>query len=82
MIDIKDKTTNTNAIQIHKEQKYINIRIKQGIGLEFWWWWWKYESAKYWKWYGSQQNIPIDLQTSANVHDDGDDDMDHNRNIK
>ena len=40
------------------------------------------KSAKYWKWCGSQQNIQIDLQTSANVHDDGDDDGDHNRNIK
>ena len=29
-----------------------------------------------------QKNIQIDLQTSANVHDDGDDDGDHNRNIK
>ena len=38
--------------------------------------------AKYWKLCGSQQNIQIDLQTFANVDDDGDDDGDHNRNIK
>ena len=37
------------------------------------------QSVKFWKWCGSEQNIQIELQTSVNVHDDGDDVGDHNK---